>query len=142
MTSRTETRPPKAQRLRGVAHSDAFAVAAAALVAWGFGLLVLNPPDVVPTVTVENTSNYNIGVKVSGPDGAWMGLGTAAKQSTAVIHEVIDQGDEWVFHFSSQGRQAGEFRIDRADLAQAQWRIQIPADVSQTLRDSGAQLPP
>lgn len=142
MTSRTETRPSKAQRFRGVAHSDAFAVGVAAMVAWAVGLVVLDSPAIVPTVTVENTSGYNIGVTLGGPDDGLVGLGTAPKQSTTVFHEVIDQGKTWTFSFASQGRQAGEFRIDRAVLEQAGWRIEIPDAAIQTLRDRGAPLPP
>ena len=63
-------------------------------------------------------------------------------QSTTERHEVIDRGDLWIFRFSSQGRQAGELRISRADLQAARWTIQIPDATVQELKDTGTPLPP
>ena len=112
------------------------------MVATAFGLAFLQPPATVRRVSIENTSEYNIGIEVHGASGGWTDLASAGGQSTTERHEVVDHGDVWIFRFTSQGRQAGELRISRADLRAAGWTIQIPAATVHELMDTGTPLPP
>ena len=142
MTSRTVIRPAKRNVLRGLLDSDPFALVLAALVATAFALALLQPPATVRRVSIENTSEYNIGIEVRGAGDGWTHLASAGKQSTTDRHEVVDRGDVWIFRFTSQGRQAGELRISRADLQAANWTIQLPDGAVHELKDAGTPLPP
>ena len=55
---------------------------------------------------------------------------------------MIDQGSTWMFHFTAQGKDGGEIRIERADLAAGGWRITVPERVGQRLRSAGAPPSP
>ena len=108
------------------------------------GSLLLRGPTVVEEVSVANPSEFDLHVEVSGGDGreGWLSITTVDSRSTSVAHDVIDQGELWVFRFSAQGRIGGERRIARADLRQAQWSLEVPVEVVDRLRQSGAPATP
>ena len=135
MTSRTVIRPAKRNVLRGLLDSDPLRSSSPLWSPPRSGWHVLQPPATVRRVSIENTSEYNIGIEVRGAGGGWTDLASAGGQSTTERHEVVDRGDVWIFRFTSQGRQAGELRISRADLQAARWTIQIPDATVQELKD-------
>jgi hypothetical protein len=125
------------------ALSIAVAVAVAiALAAFGSSNL-LRGPRFVAGVTVDNPSPYAIDLQVtdSSRDG-WMLLGVAAPQSTLTVNQVVDQGATWVFRVQSQGIDAGEFALSRADLAASGWRITIPTAVIGRLQAQNISVSP
>lgn len=108
------------------------------------GSLLLRGPTVVEEVSVANPSEFDVHVEVSrgeGPDG-WISITTVDSRSTGVARDVIDQGEQWVFRFSTQGRAGGESRVARAELRQAQWSLEVPVEVVDRLRRSGAPATP
>lgn len=108
------------------------------------GSLLLRGPTVVEEVSVANPSEFDVHVEVSrgdDPDG-WISITTVDSRSTSVAHDVIDQGELWVFRFSTQGRVGGESRIARDDLRQTQWSLEVPVDVVDRLRQSGTPATP
>jgi hypothetical protein len=129
--------------MRAVIDSDLAVVVVASVFALSVGAFVLREPVFVDEVSVTNSSEYDIGVQVSGddPDG-WMALGTASEGSTTTTVDVIDQGEVWVFRFTAQGRDGGELRVARSDLEQAGWTVTVPDEVIQQLRDLGAPPSP
>ena len=51
-----------------------------------------------------------------------------------VVDAVLEQGDEWIFGFSSGGVEGGSLRVSRAQLAADGWRLEIPDDVTARLQ--------
>jgi hypothetical protein len=102
----------------------------------------LRDPDVVPRVTVENPSQIDVNVSVRpAADESRLILASVPATTTAQNLDVLDQGDEWIFSFSSGGIDGGTLRVSRAKLAADNWRIVVPESVIQRLQ-SGTFVPP
>jgi hypothetical protein len=101
----------------------------------------LRDPDVVARVTVENPSPLAVNVDVRpSSDGAHLALAVVSPESQATTRDVLDQGDEWLFSFSSGGVEGGTIRVTRDQLAADGWRIVIPQQVVARLQ-SGSFVP-
>jgi hypothetical protein len=101
----------------------------------------LRDPEVVPRVTVENPSTLNVNVDVRpARDDARLILATVPPRGTATNLDVLEQGDEWIFAFSSGGVDGGTLRVSRAKLAADGWRVEIPQSAIQRLQ-SGTFVP-
>jgi hypothetical protein len=94
-------------------------------------------------LSFENRSAYAMEVEVTGArrDG-WLRLGTAERGSTTVMSDVVDQGDEWIFRFASQGLDGGEARVGKAELVRDGWRVTIPGSIADRLAAQGAPPTP
>ena len=107
------------------------------------GPLLLRGPTFIAEMKIVNPSEYDIHVEVSGGKGdGWLPVTTADRGETTVVFDLVDQGAEWVFRFSAQGRHGGELRTTRSDLKQAGWSIEIPDEVIGRLRREGAPPSP
>ena len=101
----------------------------------------LRDPDTVPSVTVDNPSELDVNVSVHpADDDARLILATVPPTSSATNLDVLDQGDEWIFTFSSGGIEGGTLRVSRAKLAADGWRVSVPESVIQRLQ-SGTFVP-
>jgi hypothetical protein len=101
----------------------------------------LRDPVVIPKVTVENPSALEVNVSVRPSSrGARLALTDVLPGSTETTHDVLDQGDDWIFSFSSGGVDGGTVRVPRAKLAADGWRLEIPQSVIDRLQ-SGAFVP-
>jgi hypothetical protein len=101
----------------------------------------LRDPDVVPRVTVENPSQLDINVSVrSSDDASRLILATVPPTTSAPNLDVLDQGDDWIFSFSSGGVDGGSIRLSRAKLAADDWRVVVPDSVVERLQ-SGSFVP-
>jgi hypothetical protein len=129
MTQATLERPPQAPRRSLPPLSTVLLVVIGAVLCFGM-TLALADPDVVPRVTVVNGSSLpvNVDVRQTG-GGARLLLDTVQPNSRTSTHDVIDQGDRWIFSFSSGGVAGGSVEVSRAKLAADGWRIRIPDDV-------------
>jgi hypothetical protein len=108
-----------------------------------FALLRWAIPSVafVDHVAVVNPSVYALEVEVGGAEHhGRVGLGTVQRESTARFEEVVDQGDQWVFRFTSAGEPGGELTVSRQKLEADRWRVRVPQEVGDRLRAAG--LPP
>lgn len=104
-------------------------------------IYALRAPDLVSRVTVENPSALDVNVSVRpSVHGARLLLATVPSHGTATNLDVLDQGDEWVFSFSSGGVDGGVLRVSRAKLAADRWRVEIPRSVIDRLQ-SGTFVP-
>jgi len=98
----------------------------------------LGSPGQVATVTVANTTPYNLEVTVGKPGPArQVGLGTVGREARSAFEGVIDQGKQWVFHFSYGGSEAGAVTLDREALRAARFVVDVPASVNQRLGSLG-----
>jgi hypothetical protein len=114
----------------------ALAVAGAALLLTA-GRLTADQPSFVPEVTVVNPTVYEVNVEIGGDHQGHLDPGTIRREQTATFEEVIDQGSRWVLRFSYGGVPGGEVSISRAKLAAAGWRITVPPEVGERLRQAG-----
>lgn len=104
---------------------------------------LLEGPQFIDSLEVENPTVYDIGIAVSdGNQDQWTPIGRARRGRTTTFRSLIDQGSTWTFRFSSQGRQAGVLTVDREQLERTDWQIVIPDDVAEALEVSGAPAPP
>ncbi len=113
-------------------------------VAGALGLLFLlarlggseEPPS--RRLIVDNQTTYNINVQVSGANrDGWLDIGSFGRQTRRDVEEVADQGRVWVFRFSYGGVDAGEVVVDREQLVKDGWRITVPTEAGQRLREAG-----
>jgi hypothetical protein len=101
----------------------------------------LRDAEVVPRVTIDNPSSLDINVSVRPEhDSSRLILATVPPSTSATNLDVLDQGDDWIFSFSSGGVDGGTLRVSRAELAADNWRLVIPDSVVQRLQ-SGTYVP-
>lgn len=121
----------------------ALALALATAIALTFLVGLSSGPGTVSRITFENPTAYALDIEVSPGTGAgWTSAGSVRQKSTAEVHEVIDQGDIWLFRFDSQGATGGELRLTRAELEASGWTVFVPAEVGERLADAGAPPTP
>ena len=90
------------------------------------------------SVTVENPSPYIINVAVSGPErDGWVDVGSVRRENRETFEQTPDPGNEWVFRFSYARVDAGELVVTREQLAQDGWRITVPPESTEQLRQAG-----
>jgi hypothetical protein len=141
MTQATLARPPQAPRRSLPPLSTLLLVVTGALLCLGM-TLALADPDVVPRVTVVNDSAIPVNVDVRPTDGgARLILDTVQPRTSASTFDVMEQGDRWIFSFSSGGVDGGSVEVSRATLAADGWRLRIPDAVVARLV-TGAFVPP
>lgn len=144
------TRAPAIERELGVPRSWTprlihlwWVVAGAVVLTAGLLLApLLRMPAPIDGISFENPTPYDITVAANdGEDTAWTPVGTVEAGESVTFERVYDQGDEWVFRFSSQGRDAGEVARTRAQLEESGWQVAVPASVGAALRADGAPEP-
>ncbi|MDQ3646395.1 MAG: hypothetical protein M3345_05600 [Actinomycetota bacterium] len=96
----------------------------------------------VERVEIVNGTSYTARVDVSGEDGGWLALATVSAGSSREVREVIDQGPTWTFRFVYAGYDPVELTIARPDLVDAGWRVEVPDELEERLRDAGVAPPP
>jgi hypothetical protein len=129
--------------LRRYLRFDIVAAVAAIVVVLVAGVLLLDEPARVDRITIDNPSAFVVDVSVtSGGHHGWLVLSGIPVAATRDYHDVLDQGDTWVFSFRAQGRDGGELSVSRADLATRNWTMEIPATVIDRLRAGGAPAHP
>jgi hypothetical protein len=135
--------PPRSSPVRNPRPTVVIAIGLIAVV---FGLLFLAQrltpsPTLVDRVTIVNPTPYHLEVDVTGAGRSHgVGLGAIGREQTRSFEDVIDQGREWIFRFTSGAADGGEVRIAREQLEHDRWRCTVPADVAQRLRTAG--VPP
>lgn len=146
MTGPTAVRPAGRpttgpRTVKGVAAAVVI-VAAVAIIFIGLSRLLASPPF-VDRLTFVNPTEYDLDIEVTdGRREGWLAVGTARKNKTTTMEDTIDQGEVWTFRFAAQGQDGGELRISRTQLERDRWAVQIPAQISATLRKKGAPAPP
>jgi len=121
-----ESQPTAVRRTRAAA-SVACVVVAAIAAFIGLSALVRGP-DFVDRVTLENRTGLALGVAVTDHDeGALLGVATVSPTRTAVVEDIVDQGDRWVFVLTSAGEPVGRIQLTRDELESRDWRVVLPA---------------
>jgi len=143
MSERTRSRLSRADRpARTIGtrlRADAVAIVIAISAVIAVGLLLLNEPARVDTITFSNASNYDVGIDVSsGDQRSWLPVAVVDVGTTRQYSDVLDQGDTWVFRFRAQGVDGGEVTIARDELAASGWKVAVPNEVIERLQAAGA----
>jgi hypothetical protein len=128
-----------------IARRDPRRILAAVLVALAIAVMLpvlatlLRGPDRVSRVGIENRGTHLVDVEVTGAghDG-WLGLAAVRPGERFDVHDVVDVGDRWTFHFTSGPHEGGEVTLTRDELARTGWRVDIPAPVESRLSAEGA----
>ena len=139
MTQATMARPHAPRRsVPPVSVIVLFVVGALLCVGMAFAL---RDPDVVSRVTVINTSTLPVNVDVRGTaSGNRLVLDTVPPGGRIANVDVLEQGDQWIFGFTSGGVDGGSVRVSRATLAADGWRLAVPDEVIARLQ-SGPFVP-
>lgn len=96
------------------------------------------PPPTVDRITIVNTTGYDLDVDVAGRErGSWLPVSIAEAGSEDVAEQVTDQGEVWIFRFLHWGEPVGELSLTRAELEQDGWRVEVPEEVEERLRELG-----
>lgn len=136
MVPRTLTRVPRAKPdIRLLVWLVPVLLAAVAVVVVGSWLV--RGPAFVDRITIVNDTGFDVNVDVAGSDGRVVGLKYVLAGETAVVRDVIDQGETWEFQFSYGGTDAGTLRRDRTSLERNDWRVVIPQAVEDRLTAAG-----
>ena len=99
----------------------------------------LSEPEKVSSVELANSSELDVRVEVSGTDrDNWLGLAIVPGGATRTIDGVLDQGETWLFRYSSGPFVADPVEVPRTSLEADGWRVEIPASAIQQLTDQGA----
>lgn len=102
----------------------------------------LDSPHLVDQLTVENPTDYDISIEVTDERRrGWVAVGTVQRATTSTFEEILDQGDVWIFRFSTQGEDGGELQVARQELERDGWRMRVPAEVGEQLKVRGVPLP-
>jgi hypothetical protein len=90
----------------------------------------LRGPELVDRVRVVNETPYLVDVEVTGNarDG-WLKLGPVSPGETHNFRNVVDQGDQWIFHITTGPHDGGEFSVRKPELERARWDVAIPGEV-------------
>lgn len=102
----------------------------------------LDSPHLVDRLAVENPTGYDISIEVTDQRRrGWVAVGTAQRATTSAFEEIVDQGDVWIFRFSTQGEDGGELQVSRQQLERDGWRMRVPAAVGEQLEVERIPLP-
>jgi hypothetical protein len=100
----------------------------------------LGPPPTVDRITIANPTDYQLDVDVTGEDRqGWLPVAILEPGSERPVGEVIDQGEIWIFRFLYLGDPVMEVSVTRDELEGSDWRVVVPAEVEQRLRERDAQ---
>lgn len=100
-------------------------------------------PDTVDSLTVDNRTEFPLGVEVRGGEGeSWLGVGTVPAGESKAFPRVLDQGQTWLVRFSAQGETSNQYRFSRQDLVVEDWTLNVPDTVTEDLRANGVEPPP
>lgn len=133
----------KPARVRVGLAAGVVAAGLAVAVALTFLVGLSSGPSTVARISFQNPTVYALDIEVSpGTGTGWTSAGSVRQNSTADVHEVIDQGEVWLFRFDSQGAMGGELRLTREELKASGWLVEIPAEVGARLATAGAPPTP
>jgi hypothetical protein len=95
-------------------------------------------PPTVDRITLVNPTDYDLHVHVTGREqGIWLPVAIVEARSEDIAEDVIDQGDRWTFRFLYTGESLDETSLTRAELERNGWRVVIPAELGERLRELG-----
>ena len=96
------------------------------------------PAPTVDQITVVNSTDYDLEVHVTGRErDGWLPMLIVEARSQGIARGVIDQGEVWIFQFRRLGDAVCEHSLSREELERGGWRLQVPTEVEERLRQLG-----
>ena len=96
----------------------------------------------VERVIIVNETEYPADVSVGGGGDGWVNLANVPTEDSREIRQVIDQGELWTFRFSYGGSDPVTLELRRAELVEADWKVEVPRELEVRLRAKGVVSPP
>jgi hypothetical protein len=97
--------------------------------------------EFVERVTIRNESAFPARVELKDAgEGSMVTLATIGAGDERAVEQVIDR-EVWIFVFSYARTEAVEARIDRPDLEDQEWIIEVPPEFETRLREAGLEPP-
>ena len=112
---------------------------------WGVTLLLVPAcaeGSFIDEVVIVNDTNYTANVDVQGKDSGWLALVTVGADEMSDVEHVRDQGESWVFRFTYGAHDPVEIEISRKELIDSNWKIAVPGEFEEELRNEGVPPPP
>ena len=107
-------------------------------VAFAVVRLGVGEPTTFRRLTVQNPTPYMVNVDLTGANrNGWLDVGSFRREGRRSVEELADQGRQWVFRFSYGGVDGGELAVSRDQLARDGWRVTVPTEVAERLRQAG-----
>jgi hypothetical protein len=89
-------------------------------------------PRHVDEVVFVNPTDHPASVALRGEEGGRLVLGRVEAGQERRVGQVLDQGDTWTFVFS-RGDQEEVVELDRGQLEDSGWRVEVPAALGAAL---------
>jgi len=89
------------------------------------------------TVRVDNQAGLVVQVDAVDPAGDRVGLGEAKPGALATFQEIPDIGASWTIIAAYGGQEVHRETLARADLADRNWTVTIPASATDALEQAG-----
>ena len=89
------------------------------------------------TVRVDNQAGLAVQVDAVDPAGDRVGLGEAKPGALATFQEIPDIGASWTIIAAYGGQEVHRETLARADLADRNWTVTIPASATDALEQAG-----
>jgi hypothetical protein len=98
----------------------------------------------IERLTIVNRTRYDLEIRVTDAarDG-WIVLGRTLRGARTDHELIADLGDVWIFRFEYAAKVlGGELRVDRTQLVQNRWTVEVPDDVDDALERAGIEPSP
>ena len=93
-------------------------------------------------VTFANETAWDIGVELALANDSRMLIATIEADQTRTVEEIIEPGEVWAFRWKFRGQEVALTKISDGDLRAAGYRVSVPTEVTEELRDEGAPPAP
>ncbi len=96
---------------------------------------VLSAPAKVSSLTVQNTTSYDVDVSASGtPNGSVTDVGVVGAGTTASFSDVANEGGDWYFHLNAQDVNLGTIHMTRGQLSGDGWHLTLERSLDQRVQ--------
>ena len=119
------TRPPHQSRRSWRGIAVAIAIGLAVLVAFAAVDGLVRDPGTIPPLRIVNDTDDLVDVLVRTDDGSLLPIALVEARRSDVVHDVVDQGDDWIFVIQVSDQTVDRIRLTRDALERANWTVTI-----------------
>lgn len=90
---------------------------------------------------LHNPTDCTVNVEVAGDARTgYLDVGRVEAGTTSALKNTLDQGETWTFRFSYGGQVTSQTSISAHELAESNWRFDLPAQVGERANRRGCGL--